>query len=278
MSTGFDLTPQEDLLWGVSLHGTTLRFTASGTQVIEAGLMLVAAVGAGVAAVITASGAPGTFNGYEVDHPLPVVVLFVIVACGFIAGAATALGSRVEATPEGLVVHDHWRRRTLGWEQVVDVQAVDTAHQRWRGFAGPGLAGFWMRPVAANSVGMAVTVDGMVVRLPSFRASARGEGLSMGGPTATEVKVAALRRFRTASFGPWPPSEHGLTVEQMAQSRSLLPSAALAFLAPIALWTVLELATAEAVGVGLLIVTWLAAAGIFLVAERRRLVAAFRRG
>lgn len=276
MTTQFRLTPQEDFVRGVSLRDTTLRFAASGTQVIEAGILTFAALVAAIGSVITAAGAPTTLNGFEVDHPLPVAIAFAVVACGLLAQAFAALRSGVVATPDGLAVRDHWRWRSLSWDHIVDVQALDTSHERWAGFVGPGVGGLWMRPVAAHSLGVAVTADGTVVALPSFYAAARGEGLSMGGPTPTELKVAALRRYREDLVGPWPGPSRTVTVDQLEQAGSMAPAALLAVLAPPALWAVLELASDDHIGLGVLVVAWLGAAALFAWNNRRRLSAALR--
>lgn len=260
----------------MSLQATTLRFAASGTQVIEAGILCFGAVLATIGSVTTALGAPTTLNGFEVDHPVPVTIAFAVVAGGLLAQAFAALRSGVVATPDGLAVRDHWHWRSLCWDHIVDVQALDTSHERWAGFVGPGVGGLRMRPVAAHSLGVAVTADGTVVALPSFYAAARGEGLSMGGPTPTELKVAALRRYREDIVGPWPGPSRTVTVEQLEQTGSLVPAALLAVLAPAALWTVLELASDEPVGFGVLVAAWLGAAALFAWNNRRRLSAALR--
>ena len=98
----------------------------------------------------------------------------------------------------------------------------------------------------------------------------------MGGPTPTELKIAALRRYREDIVGPWPGPSRTVTVDQLEQAASLVPAAVLAVLAPPALWAVLELASDDHIGLGVLVAAWLGAAALFAWNYRRRLSAALR--
>ena len=238
---------------------------------IDVGFLLLGAAISGVGAVLTANGMETSINGFEVDHPLSVVVASAVVACGLVARAVAELRTVVVATPEGLRVRDLWRTRTWRWDQILDVRAVETPPERWNTFIGPGFARLQRHPVAAYSLGLVATADGTVVALPTFYAAAAGEGLLTGDPPPTDVKVAALRRYREETFGPWPPVAQRATYAQLERSTSLIPDALVALVAPIGLWAVLTLASDDEVAFGWLALMWIVAFASFAWSARRRL-------
>jgi hypothetical protein len=268
---GFRLTPQEDFVRGVSLHGDKLRFAASGTQVIEALLLCVGAMVVLVVAAVTAAGADMVVNGVTVDHPWPVVVAGVLVAAGFAAQAVGLWRSGVVAAPAGLAVRDRWRWRRLGWDEVVDVQAFDTSPERWGAYFAGDAAGVRMRPVASMSLGVAVLSNGVAVGLPSCYSAARGEGLSMGGPTPTELKVAALRRYREQVIGPWPATVQPTSFVDAQRGVSWIAAVLLAVVGPALLWVTLNLASDDAVPFDSLAAWWLLAIVVLGLSQRDRL-------
>jgi hypothetical protein len=268
---GFRLTPQEDFVRGVSLHGQTLRFAASGTQVIEALLLCAAATIVLIGSAVTAAGVDTMLNGVTVDHPWPVVVAGVLVAAGFVVQAVGLWRSGVVASPEGLAVRDRWRWRRLGWNEVVDVQAFDTAPERWGAYFAGDAAGVRMRPVASMSLGVAVLSNGVAVALPSCYSAAKGEGLSMGGPTPTELKVAALRRYREQAIGPWPDPQPPTSFVDAQRGVSWIAAVLLAVAGPALLWVTLNLASDDEVPFDSLATWWLIAIVVLGLSQRDRL-------
>lgn len=278
MTTEFRLTPHEDFVRGVSLHGSTLRFAASGAQLIEAGIMSVAAAIAVVSAALMATGSGTTVNGLRIDHPWPVVAAALVIACVLIVRAVALCRSGVVATPRGLALREGWRWRTLGWDQVADVQTVQTATERWTAFFGGDGLELRTPPVGAFSLGVVVTADGTAVALPSCSAAARDEGLSMGGPTPSELKVAALRRYREETVGEWPGSVRPVQFSELGGAPH--PARALLWVVagPVALWVVANLASDQSVPFLNLVFWWVVALALLGWSRRAQLRAAFRAG
>lgn len=237
----------------MSLHGSTLRFAASGTQLIEAGTACFGAATALVLAGMTAAGTETTIIGYRVDHPWPVVAAALVIAGGLLVQAVALARSGVVATPEGLALRENWRWRNLSWTEIVDLQAVDTSTERWATFFDGDEIGVRMRPVGAYSLGVIVTADRDAMVLPSCQSAARGEGLNMGGPTPTELKVAALRRYREQVVGEWPDSQRPLRFSDLHGKPRPALAVLWALAVPTALWSVLSLASDQPTTIGALV-------------------------
>lgn len=196
----FRLSPQEDWIFGVKMRGSTLSFGPSGSEValatVACGLMIF--IGA-VMAFGMSSGS--TINGYPVKNPTAMLMIGVAIiayAAGFLI---SSLGVGVRADATGLQLRRLWSRRHVPWSDVAALRAHETVPHRWDLFSGPDYLKFQMRPVSSWSVGVVEQVDGTVTRLPGFNAAARTDGLSLGLPTATELKVQALARYMTRITG-----------------------------------------------------------------------------
>ena len=192
----FTLTPQESFLYGVHLEDETLSFSASGTQVVQAIAMLtletLLAVGLVVSSLNGSLDVGGTLvNDRAAGAWVGVGLLVVAVVLTYVR-----VRPRVEADCDGLSIRSAWSTRRVGWAAVSDVAALETTRKRAAVLGGPGWIGLRMRAVTSWSVGVLVLSDGGVLQLPCFVAASRGEGLSLGGATSTEIKVAALQRFR----------------------------------------------------------------------------------
>lgn len=196
----FRLSPQEDWIFGVRMRGDVLSFGPSGSVVAMVSFAGVA-MGA-MGALMALGGSSGsTINGYTVKNPTALVVmgiLVVVYAAGFLV-ASLLVG--VRANDEGVVIRHLWRRRRLPWASIVAVRAHETEPRRWRMFWGPNVAQARMNLIASWSVGVIELVDGTIVQLPGFDAAARDDGLSLGLPTATELKVQALARYMSVVTG-----------------------------------------------------------------------------
>jgi hypothetical protein len=107
----------------------------------------------------------------------------------------------VIADADGLTIRRLWRRRQVRWSSVGAVRVYETVPERWSASYGPDRVTWRMRSVASWSVGVVELVDGTSVRLPGFRAASRGDGLSLGLPTVTELKVQALHRYMACMTG-----------------------------------------------------------------------------
>jgi hypothetical protein len=186
---GFRLTPQEDFVHGVSLVGTTLSFKLSGPQLIEVWLLLV--LGLSVAVGLTVVSLVG--SGLQLGGPLVAGMLATVAIVGY---AVARSRSGVTATPGGLSLRWTIRRRELRWADIEDLRSVETPPERWAASAGVGGMGIRPRPISSWSLGLVVLCDGATVPLPTFVSASRDEGLSLGDPTATDLKIEALRRYR----------------------------------------------------------------------------------
>jgi hypothetical protein len=154
---------------------------------------------------------------------------------------------------------------------VVEVQAFDTTPERWGAYFAGDAAGVRMRPVASMSIGVAVLSNGVAVALPSCYSAAKGEGLSMGGPTPTELKVAALRRYREHVIGPWPDSELPTSFVDAQRGVSWIVTVILAVVGPALLWVTLNLASDDEVPFDSLAAWWLIAIVVLGLSQRDRL-------
>lgn len=196
----FRLSPQEDWIFGVKMRGSTLSFGPSGSEValatVACGLMIF------IGALIAFSSSSGsTINGYPVENPTAMLVLGISImayAAGFLI---SSLGVGVRADKAGLTLRRFWSRRHIPWSGVSAVRVQETAPHRWDLFAGPNSLKLQMRPVASWSIGVVERLDGTALRLPGFAAAARDDGLSLGLPTATELKVQALGRYMACTTG-----------------------------------------------------------------------------
>jgi hypothetical protein len=196
----FRLSPQEDWIFGVKMRGSTLSFGPSGSEValatVACGLMIF------IGALMAFSSSSGsTVNGYPVKNPTAMMVLGVLTiayAAGFLI-SSLVVGVRADA--DGLTLRCLWRRRHIPWSGVAALRVQETVPHRWDLFAGPNVVKLRMRPVASWSIGVIELLDGTVLRLPGFAAAGREDGLSLGLPTTTELKVQALGRYMTCATG-----------------------------------------------------------------------------
>lgn len=194
------MSPQEDWIFGVKMRGSTLSFGPSGSEValatVVCGVMIV------MGALMAFSSSYGsTINGYPVKNPTAMLVFGVLViayAAGFLI---SSLGVGVRADEAGLTLRRLWTRRHIPWSGIVAVRVHETVPRRWDLFAGPNYLKMQMRPVASWSIGVVERLDGTALRLPGFAAAGRDDGLSLGLPTATELKVQALGRYMACTTG-----------------------------------------------------------------------------
>lgn len=184
--SGKPVMPAHGSLWGVSSEDRVLRFGPSGSQRIQAGLFLSVGIAIG-AFTLAISAQSGSYGG--------IVAGTLMSALSLTAGVGL-LRRRVIATPSHLRLRAGIRESTIDWTDIASLDVVDSFSGRtaWR-VSSLG-AVLRVRPVGKWSIGVARLRDGSTVRLPSFVSAARGEGLSMSGPTPTERRVDALRRYR----------------------------------------------------------------------------------
>lgn len=196
----FQLSPNEDWIFGVKMRGSTLSFGPSGSSVAAACLACVMMGGIG-ALMAFSSSSGSTINGYAVRNPIAMMVFGVLTVAYAVGLLVTSLLVGVRADAEGMLLCRLWRRQRLPWSSIADVRAHETVPHRWDLLSGRNVIKFRMRPVASWSVGVVELLDGTIVRLPGFDAAARDDGLSLGSPTATELKVQALSRYRAHVTG-----------------------------------------------------------------------------
>lgn len=234
---GFRLTPQEDFVHGVSLVGTSLRFIASGTQLIEAWLTIILGIPLAVGLVAASYAGRATVNGVEVARPEGAAAVGALILVAIVAYATARMRSGVTATPDGLTLRRTFRRRELIWSEIEDLQAVETSPERWAAFLGGGGVALRAQPVGSWSLGLVVLQSGTAVPLPAFVSASRGEGLSLGGQTPTELKVEALRRYREELVDAWPPNPGAPT---KVESATTAWSIAFDLAWPLVLWLALS--------------------------------------
>lgn len=124
-----------------------------------------------------------------------------------------------------------------------------------------------MRPVASWSIGVIERLDGTALRLPGFAAAGRDDGLSLGLPTTTELKVQALGRYMACATGRQiePPSEVPTQIEDGRSS----PWRIVWYLGgSVALWLLVSWAAGTLVSPALLIVGIVI--NLYLFAQRER--------
>ena len=190
----FRLSPQEDWIFGVKMRGSTLSFGPSGSEVALATIACSVMIVIGALMPFTSSSG-STINGYPVKNPtamLVIGVLLIAYAAGFLI---SSLGVGVRADQAGLTLRRFWSRQHIPWSGIATVRVQETIPHRWDLFAGPNYLKMQMRPVASWSIGVVERLDGTALRLPGFAAAGRDDGLSLGLPTATELKVQALGRY-----------------------------------------------------------------------------------
>lgn len=204
----FRLSPQEDWIFGVKLRRSTLSFGPSGSEValatVTCGLMIF--IGAVMAFGMSSE---STINGYPVKNPTAMQVLGIAIiayAAGFLI---SSLGVGVRADETGLTLRRLWSRRHIPWNGIAALRTHETVPHRWDLLSGPNQLKFQMRTVSSWSIGVVEQLDGTVLQLPGFNAAARTDGLSLGLPTATELKVQALGRYMTCITGRQNPLQNG---------------------------------------------------------------------
>lgn len=109
----------------------------------------------------------------------------------------------MQVDPDKVSVRSLVRSRRYEWRSISGTRIVETepvAPFHW----GIGESGGGLRADVESSKAYIVLCDHSVVRLTGFEAAARGSGLSGESATPTEVKVAALRRYRCVVVGPRP--------------------------------------------------------------------------
>lgn len=267
-SEEFRLSPQEDWIFGVGMRGGSLVFGPSGSVVAMACFGSLFMAGFGILMMLTSS-SDTTLNGYTVENPAAMVVLGA-VALGFsIWYLVASLLVGLRADEEGLTIRRLVRRRRVPWDTVAAVRAHETAPERWVTFWGPNIITWQMRPVASWSIGVLEMAEGVTVRLPGFEAAARGDGLSLGLPTATEIKVQALRRYMSHVTGrPLDTStELGASIPEDEETNALLWFVLGSF-GVLAGWLLVSWAAGTFVSPALLVIALLF--GAFQFARRRR--------
>jgi hypothetical protein len=248
----FRLSPQEDWIFGVKMRGSTLSFGPSGSEValasVACGLMIF--IGA-VMAFGMSSGS--TINGYPVENPTAMLVLGIAIIAYAAAFLISSLGVGVRADETGLTLRRLWSRRHVPWNGVAALRAHETVPHRWALFSSPNSLTFQMRTVSSWSIGVVEQLDGTVLRLPGFNAAARTDGLSLGLPTATELKVQALGRYMTCIAGRQNPLQSGAPAQLEDAHPS--PWMIVGYLgAAVALWLLVSWAAGTLVSPVLLIV------------------------
>ena len=196
----FRLSPQEDWIFGVKMRGSTLSFGPSGSEVALAAVVCSVMIVIGALIAFTSSSG-STINGYPVKNPTAMLVFGVLVIAYAVGFLISSLGVGVRADEAGLTLRRLWSRRHIPWSGIATVRVQETIPRRWALFAGPNNLTMQMRPVASWSIGVVERLDGTALRLPGFAAAGRDDGLSLGLPTATELKVQALGRYMACTTG-----------------------------------------------------------------------------
>ncbi len=196
----FRLSPQEDWIFGVKMRGAILSFGPSGSEVAAASVASTLMLGVGLVVALSSSSG-WTINGHAVENPAAMTVLGSLTVAYAIGFFVTSVLAGVRADHEGIVLRRIWRRQHVPWGSVAGVYVQETAPQRWSLYSGPDFMQWRARPVSSWSVGVVERIDGTSLRLPGFVAAARDQGLSLGFPTATELKIQALARFKAHVTG-----------------------------------------------------------------------------
>lgn len=186
MTSVFTLRSDERLLHGVRLRSNRLVIGPSGAQVIQASLFLTLGLLIGV--LITWSSATnGSISGALSGA--------VVLICSTAAGIGL-LCRRVVADSEGLSLQTAIQTRVYQWSCIRSIKAVNSTERRTALRVGSRGILLRVHPIGSWSIGQIELRDESTVLLPSFVSAAQGEGLSMGSPTATERRVALLKRYR----------------------------------------------------------------------------------
>ncbi len=197
----FRLEPNEDFLFGVSLERGTLRFGPPGA------VLLWTAVVSVVGLIIAAATLIIPFDSFNLlfwEAP-PAVgrVIAVGIVCAVLTSLVVHLRAGTRADPEGVIVRSSLRSRRYDWATIVGTRIVETKPVApFRMIIGDH--GGAIRADVDSSKAYLVLDDSSQVHLRSFDAAARAPGARSAVATPTEVKVAALRRYRETVFGPWP--------------------------------------------------------------------------
>ncbi len=191
--TAFRLTPQEAFIFGVSERGGQLRFGPSGSRLT----MAVGGAFIGLLVGVLFAWAPDdtTLNGDAVVNRPPVIIVGALIIAGTFGFTAQVWRSGVVADSDGLVLRHGRRVRRVPWTEVEAVGSYEHELGRARFFANGSSMGLSMRYVRAWSVGVVTVRNAGNILLPGFVAAGRDEALSLGEPTAAEVKALALRRY-----------------------------------------------------------------------------------
>lgn len=189
-SGGFRLTPSEDFLFGVRMKGDSIRFGPPGGKLLWAGVILPVALAIGAATLWAGRGALA-------------MVVAVWIAVGGTAYLVAAARSGVSASPDGVTVRSALRSQHYPWRQISDITIVEgkptPQFGLWIGEHGGGI-----RPDVDSCKAYLVLVDRSLVRLAGFESAIRTSGLSGGTASPTEIKVAALDRYRRVFAPPRP--------------------------------------------------------------------------
>ena len=214
------------------------------------------------------SSSGSTINGYPVKNPTGMTVLGVLTVAYASWFLVSSLLVGVRADADGLTLRRLWRSQRILWSTIADVRAHETVPHRWDLFSGPNIIKLRMRPVTSWSVGVVALIDGTVVRLPGFHTAARDDGLSLGTPTATELKVQALNRYRAHTTGI--ASDASTRTPTAIEDDAASPWIIVWYLGGcLALWLLVSWAAGTFVSPGLLIVG--AAVSIYQFIQHRRI-------
>ena len=195
----FKLSPQEAFIFGVSQRGGQLRFGPSGSRL----MMAVATAVIGLLGGLLFAWAPDgtTINGGVIVNRTPAIIAGALIIVGTFSFAALVWRSGVVADTDGLLLRQGRRVRRVPWTAVEAVGSYERNLGRARFLANGSSVGFSNRYVGSWSVGVVTIRPGGNILLPGLVAAGRDEGLSLGEPTAAEVKAAALRRYGESVTG-----------------------------------------------------------------------------
>lgn len=242
MAESFRLTAVERALHGVSLRSEdVLVLRASGSEVVRATLLLVLGSVIGIGIVVSTL----TSNLRLADQPIrnetAGVMAGVAITFGFWLYALGVMRTSVVADKDGISLSSWVGRERHAWTSISNVAAVEMSTGRPLKVFGLTEINLSVPPVGKWSVGVIVLESGAAVQLPGCVSAGHQEGLQLSGPTPTETKIEALRRFWVAHGGQ--PVSAAVPVTSRELGAGL--RTALALLAPFAIWGIASWALDE---------------------------------
>jgi len=183
---GFELTPHERFLVGVTYSPPTLRLRPTLPQRLRGAALAVA----GVVAIAVIVGS--ALSRRSADDLTLAVVSISTIAAATVAGAGM-WWTVVEATPSGLSERRLWRRRSWTWSQIRKVTAMDFRPSGWTAGSEPSVS--W-RAKPETTTPLLVLSDRSTYSLELLTTTSRRDGFSLGDPSAAEVYAALLERYR----------------------------------------------------------------------------------